>query len=263
MLVATWNINSLRMRLERVLAWLEKHQPDVLCLQETKCPDEQFPLAEVQALGYQVACTGEKGLNGVATLSRAPLEDVERVLPGRDDDTQRRFLAATVGGVRVINVYVPNGQAIGSDAFFFKLDWLGRLQRHLVQRHRPDQPVLLLGDFNIAPEDRDVHDPVLWSNRLHCSTHERRAVEHLLKWGFQDALRVKHPEPGLFSWYDYRGAIGNFGRHLVKKGEGLRIDLILCTPPLVERLDDVWIDLEERLGDKPSDHAPVLARFKG
>ena len=262
MLVATWNVNSLRIRLDRVTAWVAKHQPDVLCLQETKCPDEQFPRREVEALGYHTACNGEKGLNGVAILTRRPLTDVETTLPGRDDDAQRRFLAGTIDGVRVMNLYVPNGQAIGSDAFFFKLDWLGRLQRLLVQRHRPDQPLLLMGDFNIAPEDRDVHDPVLWRNRLHCSTHERRAIENLLKWGLVDALRARHPEPGHFSWFDYRGAIGNFGRHLVKKGEGLRIDLILATPPLVERLIDVWVDLEERLGDKPSDHAPVLARFK-
>lgn len=262
MLVATWNINSLRARQDRLLAWLEKHGPDVLCLQETKLPDEQFPVAELARLGYRACFSGEKGLNGVAIVTREEPREVERALPGRDDDTQRRYLAASVGGVRLICVYVPNGQTLGSDAFFYKLEWLARLQRHLVARYRADQPLLVMGDFNIAPDDRDVADPPAWKGRLHCTAHERRAIEYLNKWGLQDALRAKHPEGGLFSWFDYRGALGQGGRKQVEKNDGLRIDLILATAPLVARLEDVWIDLEERLGEKPSDHAPVLARFR-
>ncbi|MCA8926357.1 MAG: exodeoxyribonuclease III [Planctomycetes bacterium] len=259
MQIVTWNVNSLRVRLERVQAWLARHQPDVLCLQETKCPDEQFPRAELEDLGYRVEFSGQKGLNGVAILSKAPLSDVAYALPGRDDDTQRRYLAATVDGVRVINVYVPNGQALGSEAFFYKLDWLGRLQRVLVSQHDPAEPLVLLGDFNIAPADRDVHDPVAWANRLHTSAHERAAVERLQSWGLKDALRELHPEQeGLFSWFDYRDGSGE---EVVEKNQGIRIDLILATQPLVERLRDVRIDLEERRGDKPSDHAPVVADF--
>lgn len=258
MQIVTWNVNSLRVRLERVTAWLERHQPDVLCLQETKCPDDQFPEAELRALGYELAYTGEKGLNGVAILSKRPLEDVAPVLPGRDDDTQRRFLAATVDGVRVINVYVPNGQALASEAFFYKLDWLGRLQRLLVSQHDPQQPLVLLGDFNIAPDDRDVCDPAAWANRLHTSAHERAAVERLRGWGLHDALRELHQDAGRFSWFDYRDGSGE---EVVEKNQGLRIDLILATAPLKERLREVRIDLEERQGDKPSDHAPVIARF--
>ncbi|MEZ6185161.1 MAG: exodeoxyribonuclease III [Planctomycetota bacterium] len=260
MQIVTWNVNSLRVRLERVCAWLERHQPDVVCLQETKCPDDQFPEAELRALGYALAYTGEKGLNGVAILSKRPLEDVALALPGRDDDAQRRFVAATVDGVRVINVYVPNGQALASEAFFYKLDWLGRLQRLLVSQHDPGQPLVLLGDFNIAPDDQDVHDPVAWKNRLHTSPHERAAVERLRGWGLHDLLRERHPEGGLFSWFDYRDGSG---AEVVEKNQGLRIDLILATAPLRERLEAVRIDLEERRGDKPSDHAPVVATFGG
>jgi len=258
MRIVTWNVNSLRVRLERVVAWLQRHDPDVVCLQETKCPDDQFPRAELEALGYHLAIAGQKGLNGVAILSKQPLEDVADALPGRDDDEQKRYLAATVDGVRVINVYVPNGQALGSEAFFYKLDWLGRLQRVLVSQHDPAQPLVLLGDFNIAPEDRDVYDTTAWSNRLHTSTHERAAVERLQAWGLRDALREVESAGGHFSWFDYRDGSGP---EVVEKNQGIRIDLILATPPLVERLQGVRIDLEERRGEQPSDHAPVIADF--
>lgn len=257
--VVTWNVNSLRTRLPRVKAWLERRQPSVVCLQETKCPDAQFPREELEGLGYQLSFTGEQGgLNGVAILSRGAQEDVVDVLPGREDDAQRRFLSARVDGVRVINVYVPNGQQLGSDAFFFKLDWLGRLQRHLVERHDPQEPLILLGDFNIAPDDRDVWAPESFQDQLHCSAHERRALGYLGTWGLHDALRVLHEEAGLFSWFDYRHTFKEF-----KQDQGLRIDLIYVTEPLVSRLQAVEIDLEERAGEQPSDHAPVTARFGG
>ncbi len=257
MQIATWNVNSLRSRLDRVLAWLERHQVDVVCLQETKCADGQFPTAELEALGYHVACSGEaRGRNGVATLSRAPLSGVERRLAGRDDDEQRRFLEATTGGVRVLNVYVPNGQAIGSEAFFYKLDWLSRLQAHLVADHDPGEPLVLLGDFNITPDDRDVWDAPARQGSLHCSEFERRALGYLQQWGLQDALRLRTDEPGIYTWFDYRDTLHGF-----RGDRGLRIDMIYVTAPMAARLTDVRVDLEERAGEKPSDHAPVIATF--
>lgn len=259
MKIVSWNINSLRQRLHRVTAWLAAHDPDVVCLQETKCPDAQFPRDELEGAGYELAFTGEKGLNGVAILSKHPLSDVETVLPGRDDDTQRRYVAATVAGIRVLNVYVPNGQSVGSDPFFFKLDWLSRLQAHLRQAHSPDQPICLVGDFNIAPAALDVHDVKAWEGGLHCTTHERKMIEFLLAWGFTDALRAKRPDEPVYTWFDYRDA------NAVEEGRGLRIDLSLVTAPLVDRLSDVTVDLDERLrsddDDKPSDHAPLITEL--
>jgi len=257
--IVSWNINSLRQRLHRVTAWLQQHDPDVVCLQETKCPDDQFPRQKLEDAGYRLAFTGEKGLNGVAILSKHALEDVEVLLPGRDDDSQRRYIAATVDGVRVINVYVPNGQEVGSDAFFFKLDWLSRLQAHLRGTLDPSQPVCLVGDFNITPAEQDVSDAKAWEGGLHCTTHERRMIQFLLKWGFQDALRLRRPDERVFTWFDYRDA------KAVEEGRGLRIDLSLITAPLVERLQDVTVDLVERgrsMGDdKPSDHAPLVTHL--
>jgi len=257
--IVTWNVNSLRIRLPRVRAWLERHQPDVLCLQETKCPNDQFPEAELEGLGYSVAFAGQtNGLNGVATLAKGELTDARLELPGHEEEPQRRFVSVKAGGLRVINVYVPNGQALGSDAFFFKLDWLSRLQMHLVGDHDPQEPLVLLGDFNIAPEDRDVGDPEAWRDRLHTSAHERQALTYLQRWGLKDALRVLRPEDeGLFSWFDYRDTFKAF-----REDRGLRIDLVYVTEPLVSRLAAVEIDLEERKGEQPSDHAPVVARFK-
>lgn len=258
MRIATWNVNSLRSRLDRVVAWTQRHAPDVLCVQETKCTDAQFPRAELEALGYHVVCAGEpSGRNGVATLARAPLEDVERVLPGRDDDEQRRFLATTVSGVRVLNVYVPNGQAVASDAFFYKLDWLSRLQAYLVERCDPAQPLVLLGDFNIAPDDRDASNPEARRNTLHCTDHERRALGYLERWGLKDTLRELTDTPGHYTWFDYRDTL-----HRLRKDRGLRIDLIYATAPMIARLEDVTIDVEERAGERPSDHAPVVATFR-
>lgn len=256
--IVTWNVNSLRMRLERVRAWLAKHDPDVVCLQETKCKDADFPRAELEACGYQVVFSGqENGLNGVAILAKSAPSEVLDTLPGREDDDHRRFLSAQVDGVRVIDVYVPNGQSLGSDAFFYKLDWLGRLQAHLRGQHDPSEPLVLLGDFNITPDDRDVWDPQTWKDSIHCSPHERRALTYLQGWGLSDALRLQTEEGGLFSWFDYRTTTKS-----LNKDEGLRIDLIYVTKPLAERLEEVRIDWEERAGEKPSDHAPVIATFR-
>jgi len=256
--LVTWNVNSLRIRLDRVRAWLEAHAPDVVCVQETKCPDDDFPRDELAEVGYEAAFTGEKGLNGVAILSREPLTDVETVLPGGVEDAQRRYIAGRLGDLKVMNVYVPNGQAVGSEAFFYKLDWLSRLQAHLVSGHDPAAPLALVGDFNVAPADLDVHDPAAWAGRLHCTAHERRAIGYLEAWGLTDALRHVRAEERVFSWFDYRATYGGFD-----PAEGLRIDLILLTGPLRDRLRDVTVDLDERAGTepKPSDHAPVIAHL--
>lgn len=257
--ITTWNVNSLRARLDRVLAWLEKHRPDVACLQETKCADHELPRAELEALGYQVLHTGEPGRNGVALLSRRPIEEPLLVLPGQVEDDQRRFVAGQIDGTTVVCVYVPNGQGVATDAFFYKLDWLSRLLGWVKSTKTTTDRLVLAGDFNVCPSDLDVHDPLAWKGRLHCTDHERKAVARFVEWGLVDLLRKLHPEKNdLFSWFDYMPKS-------IKKHEGLRIDLLLATPPLVERLEAVTIDLDERRAkgpSKPSDHCPVTARFR-
>lgn len=251
--ITSWNVNSLRSRLERVGAWLIQHQPDVLCLQETKCADADFPADELAAWGYRSVYTGQQnGLNGVAILTKEEPRDVLSVLPGRDEDEQRRFLSAEVCGLRVIDLYVPNGQALGSDAFFYKLDWLARLQAHLVGAHSPQDPLIVLGDFNITPDDRDLWDPQGWSGQLHCSPHERRALGYLEAWGLHDSLRLLTQEGGIYSWFDYRDTVREFDAQ-----RGLRIDLIYVSEALKGRVRALDVDLAERQGEKPSDHAPV------
>jgi exodeoxyribonuclease-3 len=258
--IVTWNVNSLRARLDGVCAWVKKHQPDVLCLQETKCADPQFPKRELEELGYHVAFAGQpNGLNGVAMLAREPLEHVLLELPGNADDEHRRLVAAKVGGVFVIGVYVPNGKSVGSDDFFYKLDWLSRLQAYLVDQRSPTEPLVLMGDFNIAPDDRDV--PEGWEGGLHCTVHERRSLGYLEGWGLQDAQRIISDDPALYTWFDYRHTFKEF-----RSDTGMRIDLAYVTKPMAERLVAVEIDLAERASsasEKPSDHAPVTVRFRG
>ncbi len=255
MLIATWNINSIRMRLARLQQWLERRRPDVVCLQETKVVDEDFPLDLLRALGYQCSFRGEKSYNGVAILSLVPPAELEASLPGDGPDAPRRFLAGTIGGIRIINVYAPNGSEVGSDKYAFKLDWYRRLRRHLDERAHPQEKVLVCGDFNVAPEDRDVWDPEQWRGQILCSDPERGAFRELLAWGLTDTLRMLRPEPGIYTWWDYRG--GAFHR-----GWGLRIDHILMSAPLAQQCALVEIDREERKGEKPSDHAPVVATIR-
>lgn len=253
MRITSWNVNSLRSRLERVTSWLDRHQPDVLCLQETKCSDADFPSAALAEVGYQAVFTGqENGLNGVAILSRDPATEVVKVLPGRDEDTHKRFLSAQVCGLRVIDVYVPNGQALGSDAFFYKLDWLGRLQALLVKEHPQSEPLVLLGDFNITPDDRDLWDPEGWQGKTHTSAHERRALTYLESYGLRDAQRLLTDEAGIYTWFDYRDTVKG-----LDTTRGIRIDLIYVSEPLQGRVSAVDVDYEERAGERPSDHAPV------
>jgi len=252
MLVATWNINSIRMRLPRLQSWLERRRPDVVCLQETKVVDEEFPADALRALGYQCNFRGEKSYNGVAILSLAPPEDLETRFPDDGPEAPCRFMAGTIGGVRIVNIYAPNGSEVGSDKYAFKLDWYKRLRTYLVQRANPQDRVLVCGDFNVAPEDRDVWDPEQWRGQILCSDPERNAFRSLLDWGLTDALRMLRPEPGIYTWWDYRG--GAFHR-----GWGLRIDHVLVSAPLARQCSLVEIDRDERKGEKPSDHAPVVA----
>lgn len=255
MKIVTWNVNSIRARLARTLAFLERERPDVLCVQETKVEDDKFPRADFEAAGWRVETHGQKTYNGVALLSRAEAKDVERGLPGDDGGSQRRLIAATFDGVRVVNVYVPNGESVESPKFPYKLEWLGKLANYLRERCDPASPALLCGDFNVAPEDRDVHDPDRWRGHVLFHPKEREALAAICALPLRDLLRLHHQEAGLHTWWDYR--MGAFHR-----GWGLRIDLLLATPPLAARSLDVAIDREERKGTGASDHAPVVATFR-
>jgi exodeoxyribonuclease-3 len=254
MIIATWNVNSLRIRLPQLTAWLASNPVDVLALQETKVTDEDFPHAEIGALGYEAVASGQKSYNGVAILSRVPIHDVVHGMPGYADD-QKRVLTATIGGIRVIDVYVPNGQALDSPKYQYKLGWLQALRAYVRDEMSRYARVLVLGDYNIAPEDRDVHDPRAWEGKIHVSEPERAELRAILDLGVVDLFR-RFPQPERsYSWWDYRMLA--FRRNL-----GLRIDLQLATPALAEICDACHIDKTPRTWDKPSDHAPVLATFK-
>lgn len=251
--IATWNVNSLRIRLSQVLNWLQTRQPDILALQETKIVDTIFPTAEVAAVGYQAAFAGQKAYNGVAVLSRLTATEVVTELPGLEDP-QRRLLGATIGNVRVLNLYVPNGQAVGTDKYIYKLNWLDRLADYVQTQLAAYPHLVVLGDFNIAPEDRDVYDPPAWTGQILCSEPERAAFRRLLNLGLADTFRLFDQEESAFSWWDYRAA--NFRRN-----RGLRIDHILADPTLAKACTACRIDKETRRLDQPSDHAPVIAEF--
>lgn len=259
MKVATWNVNSIRTRLERVTAWLRREAPDVLCLQELKVVDDDLPRTELEALGYHVEAWGQKTYNGVAILSRRPPTDVVRGIPEDGADAEARAIAATVDGVRVVCVYIPNGQRVTSEKFAYKLDWLDRLREGLAGTLADHRKVLVAGDFNIAPDDRDVHDPDAWRGQVHFHPKEHEALGRILALGLEDVFRRHHEEGGHYSWWDYRG--GSFPRN-----EGLRIDLLLAGGALAGRSAEASIDAGERREDagagKPSDHAPVTAIFR-
>jgi exodeoxyribonuclease-3 len=251
--IATWNVNSLRVRLPQLLEWLGARSPDVVALQETKLTDDAFPFAELAAAGYQALANGQKTYNGVALLARLPQVEPVRELPGFDDP-QRRVLAASIGGVRVVDLYVPNGQAVGSEKYQYKLRWLEALRIWLRDELLRHPRLIVLGDFNIAPEDRDVHDPAAWAGSVHVSEPEREALRELLGLGFEDVFRrFEHP-PASFSWWDYRQ--GAFRRN-----HGLRIDLILAASTLASVCSDCSIDVAPRRVERASDHAPVTANF--
>ena len=254
MKIATWNVNSVLARLPLVLRWLEGARPDVLCLQETKCSDERFPAAEFEKLGYHSLSYGQPTYNGVAIVSRTPATDVQRGFPDEEEGAHARLLAATVEGVRIVNVYVPNGQAVGTDKYEFKLKWLRRLREFLDDEFWADDDVLLCGDFNVAPEDRDTYDPRAWRGRILFSEPEKAALREVSEWGFTDAFRMHVSEGGFYSWWDYRQ--GSFRLNL-----GLRIDHVWISEPLAGRCRDCWIDKEPRGWERPSDHTPVVAEF--
>jgi len=257
MRIASWNVNSIRARLPHLVDWLGAAHPDVVCIQETKVEDALFPEEALADAGYRAVFFGQKSYNGMAILARMQLaiDDVVKNLEGDDDESQKRLLACTVDGVRIINVYVPNGQTVGAPAFAFKLAWLARLRDHLAATHTPSEPLLLCGDFNIAPEAIDVHDPKRWEGKVLFHPDERAALARLIDWGLVDSFRRHHPETSdAFTWWDYRtGAY--------KRNRGLRIDHILLTESLAARSKDVRIDLTPRELERPSDHAPILVEL--
>lgn len=253
MKIASWNVNSLRVRLPQVLDWLEKEQPDVLGLQETKLTDENFPLAALQEAGYQTVFAGQPTYNGVALITKEEALDVRRDIPDFPDE-QKRVIAATISGVRVINLYVVNGQAVGSEKFDYKMRWLRAVHAWLADELDRHDKVVVMGDFNIAPDDRDVHDPEAWHEKILCSTAERQALQELLDLGLHDTYRLFDQPENVFSWWDYRAAA-------FRRGMGLRIDLVLCSNAMKDRCTAGRVDIEPRRNERPSDHAPVIAEF--
>lgn len=252
--IASWNVNSLNVRLPHVIAWCEYAQPDVLALQEIKMTDENFPAQALQAIGYQCAWSGQKTYNGVAVLARQTPADPVTDVPGLDDP-QRRILAVTVDDVRVINLYVVNGKEVGSDKYEYKLEWLRHVTRYVEAQLAEYKNVVVLGDFNIAPEDRDVHDPEAWHEKILCSTPEREALKRMLDLGLTDTFRMFEQAERSFSWWDYRAA--GFRRDL-----GMRIDLVLASEAMAGRCSAASIDREPRRQERPSDHTPVIAEFR-
>ncbi len=255
--LATWNVNSLKVRLPRLLAWMAGHAPDVLALQETKLTDDVFPYDELAAAGYASVASGQKTYNGVAVLTRVPraaaMDDVVTAIPGFDDP-QKRVLAVTIGDTRVVDLYVPNGQEVGSDKYAYKLAWFAALTPWLREELARHPRLAVLGDFNVAPEDRDVHDPAAWAGKVLCSEPEREALRGLFALGLADSFRLFDQPERSYSWWDYRMLA-------FQKKQGLRIDHILVSPALAADCTACTIDVAERKGDKPSDHAPVVATF--
>lgn len=256
MRIATWNVNSLNVRLPRVEEWIGYAHPDVLCLQETKLADTAFPGFAFEALGYQSVHHGGGRWNGVAILSRMPISDVVYgFCAGLEADPDARLVSATCGGVRVSSVYVPNGRSLGSEHYAYKLSWLDRLLRHLDATADARTPVAVCGDFNVAPEDRDVWDPARFVGSTHVSEPERAALAHLQAWGLEDAFRLRYQEDGLYTYWDYRA--GDFHQH-----RGMRIDLVLVSRPMAEKVTYALVDRFARKGKLPSDHAPLLVDFE-
>jgi exodeoxyribonuclease-3 len=254
MRIASWNVNSIAARLPHVLGWLAEERPDALCLQEIKTVEARFPAAALAEVGYTAAVYGQPTYNGVAILTREPARDVERGLPGDDATAPARLIAATVRGVRIVNVYVPNGAPLGSERFAFKLAWLARLRAYLADTYTPTQPLVLCGDFNVAPEPRDVYDPLTLAASVLFTPAERAALQPIADWGLADTFRLHTAEAGHYSWWDYRA--GAFRRNL-----GLRIDHVWATAPLAAVCTAARIDVAPRRIERPSDHVPVLADF--
>ncbi len=252
--VVTWNVNSINVRLERVLAFLERWKPDILMLQELKCPEEKFPFEAIRQAGYESAVLGQKTYNGVAIISKGPLEDIQVGMGPFYEDVAARVIRGKMGGITFLCCYVPNGQEVGSEKFQYKLNWFQGLQKLVESYQVNEQPLILGGDFNIAPDDRDVHDPKSWEGKILCSKVERDNFSNLLALGLSDVFRIHHEEGGIFSWWDYRA----FG---FQRNHGLRIDFVLASDFLAKLCTHTIIDREERKGERPSDHAPMIAEF--
>ena len=255
MKIATWNVNSINIRMEVMLNWLAETQTDVVCLQETKTVDENFPAAAFKEAGYDAAFMGQKSYNGVAIISRYPIEDVQNNFIDDDDESPKRLIAATIDGIRIVNTYIPNGTEIWSDKFTFKLDWLQRLRRFFDETCDLSKDVLLCGDFNVAPDELDVWSVPVWQGKLHFSKPERAAMHHVKQWGFVDVFRKMNGDLQEFSWWNYREGAW-------QRNRGLRIDHIWTSAPLANKCTACWIDKAPRALEKPSDHAPVVAEFK-
>lgn len=253
MKIASWNVNSLNVRLPHLLRWLGEAQPEVVALQETKLTDDRFPVAEIEAAGYRAQWFGQRTYNGVALLSRGDADDVVRNIPGHDD-AQARVIAATLGDMRVIGAYFPNGQAPDSDKFVYKLRWIEALRDWTRSQLTAHPRLVLMGDFNIAPEDRDVHDPVAWAGQIHCTPEEREHFRQLLAIGMVDAFRLFEQPPKSWSWWDYRNLA-------FRRNQGLRIDHILVSEALRARVTACTIDKAPRRNERPSDHAPVVVEI--
>jgi exodeoxyribonuclease-3 len=253
MKLATWNVNSLKVRLPHLLDWLAQAQPDIVCLQELKLEDAKFPRTELEAAGYQCAFSGQKTYNGVAILARAPLLEVSTGIPGFPDE-QKRVIAATVGDMRVVGVYCPNGQAVGSEKYDYKLRWFAALKDYLAAELQRHPRIAVAGDFNVAPEDRDVHDPKAWEGLVLVSEPERLAWRALLELGLRDSFRLFEQQEKIYSWWDYR-MMG------FRRNAGLRIDHVLVSAELAQRCASSTVDKAPRKLERPSDHAPVVAQF--
>jgi exodeoxyribonuclease III len=254
MRIATWNLNSIKARRDRLLAWLERTNHDVVCLQELKCQEGQFPFDALRAAGYRAVAQCQKTYNGVAILSRQEPQDVMHGLDDGQDDPQARLVAARVGELTVVSAYFPNGQRVGSEKYVYKLQWMARLRAWLDRHFDPTQPLLLAGDFNVAPDDADVARPDEWADSVLCHAEVRAALRHIQEFGLVDVFRKHHPEGGVYSWWDYR-------QLAFPKGNGLRIDHIYATPAVAARSVDAHVDRDERKGKLPSDHAPVVVEL--
>lgn len=252
--IASWNVNSLNVRLSHVLAWVDVAEPDILAIQETKLTDDKFPVDALQEAGYNSVYAGQKTYNGVCILSRSEATEVVTDIDGLDDP-QRRILAATIDGIRIINLYVVNGSEVGSEKFAYKMHWLEQVAAFIVAQMKLYEKVVVLGDFNIAPEDRDVHDPELWHEKILCSTPEREALQQIMDLGLSDTFRQFDQPDESWSWWDYRMA--SFRRNL-----GLRIDLVLVSKAMSDACTAAYIDVEPRRQERPSDHTPAVAEFK-
>jgi exodeoxyribonuclease-3 len=250
MKIVTWNVNSVRARLENITDWLRTNHPDVVLLQETKCQNHDFPLETIEDCGYNVAVHGQKSYNGVAILSKYRIEDVLNGLPPFRDDDQARYIEGVTNGVRVASVYVPNGNTVGSEKYHYKLKFLDHLHDHLKATLLYEEAFIIGGDYNIAPTDDDVNDPAGWHEKILCSTPERKSLRAILNLGYSDAIRIYHQGKGPYTWWDYRS--GSW-----QKDDGLRIDLLLLSPQAVDRLAGAGVDRDPRGLEKASDHAPT------